>query len=240
VSPSNKAPKEIAKARSPVIAARRTKRHDEIIDTAAALFSENGYAATGIAEIGEAVNLARGALYYYIGSKESLLVEIHNRVMDPLLREANVVVALDVDIAIRLRLLSEVLLRQILERPQHCWVFLHEYRALTGDHRIEFRKKRVVFENLITGVLVTGAEEGVFVMTDVRSTLLAFLGMHNYTYQWAHSLTLDPEVLSTIYCEIFLRGISDSPSLQLSGDAISEARQMFLDALALVDVDLAS
>jgi hypothetical protein len=51
-------------------------RRDEIVDLAAHPFATKGYAATGIRDIGEAAQLARGALYYYIESKESLLGEI--------------------------------------------------------------------------------------------------------------------------------------------------------------------
>ncbi|RYF44809.1 MAG: TetR/AcrR family transcriptional regulator, partial [Comamonadaceae bacterium] len=39
-------------------------KRQEIIDLAAGLFAKKGYAATGIVEIGEAVGLAKGALYY--------------------------------------------------------------------------------------------------------------------------------------------------------------------------------
>ena len=59
---------------------------ERIIDKAAELFARNGYAATGVADLGAAIPLERGALYYYIGSKEELLADIHERVMEPLLR----------------------------------------------------------------------------------------------------------------------------------------------------------
>ncbi|MGH1553825.1 helix-turn-helix domain-containing protein [Streptomyces sp. L7] len=42
-----------------------------------------GYAATSIGDLGRAVGLAKGALYYYIGSKENLLIEIQSRVLRP-------------------------------------------------------------------------------------------------------------------------------------------------------------
>src|ERR1700733_13353454 len=81
-------------------------RRQDVIDLAAELFANKGYAGTGIAEIGRAVGLGTGALYYYIGSKENLLIEIQERVMQPLLALARRIAALDESPLLRLRLLS--------------------------------------------------------------------------------------------------------------------------------------
>jgi len=122
-----------ARARGPKYQARR----QDIVDTAARLFARNGYAETGIAEIGEAVDLARGALYYYIGSKEALLAEIHDRVLDPLLERSKLIMKLNASPAVKVRLISEVLLAQIIERQDHVWVFLPRvpsaHRTATQD-----------------------------------------------------------------------------------------------------------
>lgn len=186
-----------------------TIRMEEIVDIAAHLFAEHGYSATGIAQIGDAANLARGALYYYIDSKESLLNEIHNRVMDPLLATVECVVALDASVEVRLRLVSEALLTQIIERHDHVWVFLHEYRALTGEPLMYFRTRRRQFEDCIAGLLEEGRAHGIFDFVDTRLTTLAFLNLHNYTYQWARSEgRLSVSELSGFYCKVFFDGIA--------------------------------
>ncbi len=48
-------------------------RRNEIVDEAARLFAARGYHATGVAELGDAVGLGRGALDDYIELKENLL-----------------------------------------------------------------------------------------------------------------------------------------------------------------------
>lgn len=58
-------------ARPPGHGAGYEPRREEIIDRAAVLFAEKGYAATGVNEICEAVGLGKGALYYYIGSNHT-------------------------------------------------------------------------------------------------------------------------------------------------------------------------
>ncbi|MFF3149467.1 TetR/AcrR family transcriptional regulator, partial [Streptomyces sp. NPDC057927] len=108
-------------------------RRQKIIDVAASLFAEQGYAATSINDLGRAVGLAKGALYYYIVSKENLLIEIQSRVMRPLLSRARQIAELDEDPLLRLRLLSESLLTIIFRRLDHIWVYEHDYRSLSGD-----------------------------------------------------------------------------------------------------------
>ena len=74
--------------RSPKWEARR----QAIVDTSAHLFARQGYHATGITELCAANDLGKGALYHYIGSKEELLVAIHDRVMDEVMDGAERVV----------------------------------------------------------------------------------------------------------------------------------------------------
>src|SRR4051812_50166776 len=70
--------------RSPKWEARRKA----IVDMSARLFARQGYHATGITELCAANDLGKGALYHYIGSKEELLVAIHDRVMDEVMAGA--------------------------------------------------------------------------------------------------------------------------------------------------------
>jgi len=53
-----------------------------ILDVAAALFLENGYAGTSLREIAAAVGMKTGSLYYHFASKEALLEAILRRGME--------------------------------------------------------------------------------------------------------------------------------------------------------------
>jgi len=194
-------------------AERRISRNDarraEIVDICAGLFARQGYAETGIAEIADSVGLARGALYYYIGSKESLLAEIHDRVLIPLLTETHRIVDMDTSPEERLREVSRVLLEAIIERRDHVWVFLHEYRSLTGPRRERFREQRREFESLLGQLFREGVADGSLQIDDEYSTVIAFLGLHNYTYQVVRSHPeLEAAKLSQIYCDIFFNGVT--------------------------------
>ncbi|MFD3588209.1 TetR/AcrR family transcriptional regulator [Streptomyces sp. NPDC058683] len=182
-------------------------RRQKIIDIAASLFAQQGYAATSINDLGRAVGLAKGALYYYIGSKENLLVEIQSRVMGPLLSRARQIADLDIDPLLRLRLLSESLLTIIFRRLDHIWVYEHDYRSLSGDELKTLLAQRSDFEQLISDLLSQAMEQGTFRSMPPRLATLQFLNLHNHTYQWVKpDGQWDAQFLSHEYCSTLFRG----------------------------------
>lgn len=53
-------------------------RQMDILEAAATLFAQRGYAATSVRDIGEQVGLLGGSLYHHIKSKEALFVRVHD------------------------------------------------------------------------------------------------------------------------------------------------------------------
>lgn len=183
-------------------------RRQEIIDIAARLFAERGYTATGVAELCRETDLGKGSLYYYIGSKEQLLAEIHSRVLDPLAGEAEKIGASSDPPEVKLRRMADVLLSAIVHHMDHVWVFLHEWKSLRGRNAASFRKKRRAVEDVLESILREGAERGDFEIPDLRIATLAWFGMVNYTCQWYRCEgRLSPELIGENYHRIFTRGI---------------------------------
>lgn len=56
--------------------AKSAERWNQILAEATRLFREQGFAATSMQEVSDAVGLLKGSLYYYVRSKEDLLVAI--------------------------------------------------------------------------------------------------------------------------------------------------------------------
>ncbi|MEU9456175.1 TetR/AcrR family transcriptional regulator [Streptomyces sp. NPDC048277] len=182
-------------------------RRQKIIDIAASLFAQQGYAATSINDLGRAVGLAKGALYYYIGSKENLLVEIQSRVMGPLLARARQIAELDAGPLLRLRLLSESLLTIIFRRLDHIWVYEHDYRSLSGEELETLLGQRSDFEEVVSGLLSEAMEQHVFRTMSPRLATLQFLNLHNHTYQWVNPEgQWDAAFLSREYCTTLFSG----------------------------------
>src|SRR5436190_15005019 len=199
-------PKDEAR-RSPNWRARR----QAIVDTSARVFARRGYHATGIAELCTANELGKGALYHYIGSKEELLAAIHDRVMDEVMLGADRVAAAGGAPSDQLAMLGEELLDVIARYPDHVWVFLHEFPALTGERAERFRARRHEFERRIEEILRAGVDSGEFRELEPRLTAMAWLGMHNYTYLWLKpDGTLSAHDVDRQFDDIFIDGIARS------------------------------
>ena len=185
-------------------------RRQAIIDTSARVFARRGYHATGITELCAANDLGKGALYHYIGSKEELLAAIHDRVMDEVMGGADRVAETGGTPPQQLAKLGDELLDVIHRYPDHVWVFLHEFPALTGPRAEQFRVRRREYEGRVEAVLQDGVESGEFRDLDPWLTARAWLGMHNYTYLWLKpGGRLSARSVARPFAEIFMWGIAN-------------------------------
>jgi AcrR family transcriptional regulator len=183
-------------------------RRQAIVDASAVVFARQGYHATGINELCAANDLGKGALYHYIGSKEELLAAIHDRVMDEVLLGAERVAGAGGTPSEQLARLGEELLDVIHRYPDHVWVFLHEFPALTGERAERFRQRRRQYERQVEAVLKAGVRSGEFRKLDPWLTARAWLGMHNYTYLWLKpGGRLSARAVAKPFAEIFMAGI---------------------------------
>lgn len=159
---------------------------ERILRVAAEVFARQGYDATGVAELGDAAGLKRGALYYHIGSKEDLLFHLSRRHVEEALERGQAVIADIVGATERFRLLVREHLRTLAARRPEVIVVMHEMHALTGERARQLKGLRSEYEQLFGRVLREGVEEGVFRSAE-RIEVLGVLSMLNYTYVW-----LDP------------------------------------------------
>ena len=185
------------------------QRRHAIVDTSATVFAERGYHATSTTELCEANGIGKGALYYYIGSKEALLAAIHDRVMDEVMLGADRVALAGGSPPEQLAMLGEELLDVIFRFPDHVWVFLHDFPALTGKNAETFRLRRRAYERRVAAVFEQGMESGDLRNLDTRLAVTAWLGMHNYTYlslrAGGHFSVKD---VAKSFAEIFILGVA--------------------------------
>ena len=206
--PSEPMPQDVA-SDDPRRSAKWKARHDAIVDTSAQVFARQGYHATGITELCEVNGFGKGNLYYYIGSKEELLAAIHDRVMDEVMLGADRVAQMDGSPSAQLAKLGDELLDVIHRYPDHVWVFLHEFPALTGERAERFRVRRREYERRVSAIIQAGIDAGEFRDVDARLTAFAWLGMHNYTYLWLKAGgRVSARDVAKPFADIFIRGIA--------------------------------
>jgi AcrR family transcriptional regulator len=193
----------------PALRARYDARRQRIVDTAARLFAERGYHATSIEDLVTAGGLTRGGLYHYVEGKQDLLFGVLDELMDPLLEQAETIVATDDPPEQQLRALTRAWLVHVAAHLDHMVVFERERATLEQDPRWkDVRATRERFERLLAGVLERGREDGSFALQDPQLTLLALLGMVNHAPVWLRpDGRLSPEQVADGFCDVLLRGI---------------------------------
>jgi hypothetical protein len=130
--------------------------------------------------------------------------------MDEVMLGANRVAAAGGSPSEQLAMLGTELLDVIHRYPDHVWVFLHEFPALTGARAEQFRLRRREYEGQVEGVLRAGVETGEFRDVDPWLAARAWLGMHNYTYLWLKpGGRLSAHSVGRPFAEIFMHGIAN-------------------------------
>lgn len=180
---------------------------ERVIAVAADLFARNGYHGTGMAELGRAVGLGRGALYHYIESKESILYAISKEQVDQMNAYAEATLDRDLEPEELIREMARGLLRNIASHQSEWAVFFREYGALTGDRRDRVIAARERYEGYWRQALAHGVRSGALRPTP-RLLVKGILGMLNYTYLWFEpDGELAPEELADVFLDALIDGI---------------------------------
>ena len=186
----------------------RSPQKQRILEAAAELFAKNGYEATGIAELSEAVGLGRGALYHHIGSKEELLYEISRTRPVEMVAFGEALLAENVSAEDKLRRLSRRMMETLSTNLTGATVFLADSRSLTDRHRREIVKLRDRFEAIWAAILEEGVREGRFRATHplVRKGVL---GLYNYSYVWLNpDGELPPTEIADLFSDFILHALT--------------------------------
>ncbi len=196
----------------PALRARYEARRRKVVATAAKLFAERGYDSTSISDLTNATGLAAGGLYHYIEGKDELLIAICDELLEPLLARAREIVAAEAPPVDQLRELLEAWVAHVVAHRHHMLVFTQERQAIERQARWRrVRSQRQAFEKVLDDVLVRGEADGSMTFADRRLSLLALLGMVNYTPQWVRpGGRLSPAEIAAGYCAIVLGASSDS------------------------------
>jgi AcrR family transcriptional regulator len=156
-------------------------RRAQIIDVAARLFQQHGYHETTLEMLATEVGIRKASLYYHFRSKDAILVEIHDQMIDHLLhRQA----ARTGTATHRLRGMMHDLVELMELFPGRLRIFFEHYRELPAGRRAEAKTKRDAYHDTLVEILRDGNAAGEFAVADVELAAMSVLGMCNWTYQW--------------------------------------------------------
>ncbi len=187
-----------------------TIQTDRIRHIAAELFAAKGYNGVGVAEIGDATGLGRGALYHHIGSKEELLYDIASRYITDLVESGREIAAKYPDPIARIGQLSGHLMRTVGQHQAEMTVCFREVETLSGEHHTSVARLHAEYEQIWIDAVAAGGATGVFRRTKTEKIAIkGLLGMYFYSFLWLdpkgrHS----PSEIGDVFADLFIRAFA--------------------------------
>jgi AcrR family transcriptional regulator len=163
---------------------RPNTTEERIREVALRLFAQKGFPATSIRDIASEAGLAVSALYYYVGTKEELLLRIIQETIETLLRSARPIETMQAPTEQKLAFM--VLLHVWFHgtRSQETQVVNIEYRSLTGDAREEVLALRDSYEGIWRKIVVQGNAEGIFQVAMPKLAAITLIEMGRGIAHW--------------------------------------------------------
>jgi len=181
---------------------------DEILEAAAAIFSQKGYHAASMQDIAHAVQLRKASLYHHVDSKQDILLALLDRALDLLIAEMEQVIAQSLPPDKKLRLATRNYLQTMLDNRDLASVLLLEHRSLEPDLRARHIPRRDRFEALWQRLIQEGVESGDFDSSDASIEAKALLGVLNWTITWYCSDGMySATELADRYADLFIHGL---------------------------------
>jgi TetR/AcrR family transcriptional regulator, cholesterol catabolism regulator len=162
------------------------KRRDrQILEAAAQIFHERGYADTSVQDVANAVGLLKGSLYYYIESKEDLLFRVLQDVHAQAKQILDVVPEMDVPPLERLAAYVRGHIEFNLRNIEKVAVYYHDFEQLSPERREEIVATRKRYEEFVIALIEEAQEAGeVDSNLDSHVATYSVLGMLNWVYTW--------------------------------------------------------
>jgi response regulator NasT len=135
-------------------------RRGEVLDAAARIFADKGFAETTIQDIADAVGVLKGSLYYYFSSKEQLLHDVLTRADDSAWARVEEAVTAAAPAIEQLRAWVVAQLEATADDPAGMALLFQE------------PARRSRYEGIVAELLVAGARDG-SIRTGVDATLAA-------------------------------------------------------------------
>ena len=166
-------------------------RKDEILSVAYNLFITKGYDNTSVDEIIEKVNIAKGTFYYYFTSKEEMLDEVINKMINEEIIEAKKVVLMPIPIEQKVVGIVTSL------RPKSNELNIVEALNNENNKKMHMKyNKRIIDEAtiILKDVVLEGIDKGVFNCTNIEERIKLLLKMSNDTFDDNNFTNKDVEV----------------------------------------------
>src|SRR5258705_12549817 len=183
--------------------------HLGILTNAAGLFSAQGYMRSSIADLADACNLSRGALYHYFDSKEAILFAILDAHIREMIRHVETAAAAGGSTLTQFQNVIRAIVEVNAKSPHEQRVLIHDLSFLNEDEQQIIKNLERQLVDLVNGLLVRLDAEGRIVKRTKKIYTMILFGIINYTYTWYDPKGgIGPKEFADMAVELFLNGFT--------------------------------
>ena len=207
VSPRNKVK---ASERARVTPKRRDR---EVLDAAAKVFYERGYAGASIQDVADELGILKGSLYHYIDSKEDLLFRLLEQTHDDVDRILEEVVAEEGLAPLeRLHLYVRRQVEYNVTSLQRVAVYYHDVDQLSEVRRRAIFGRRRVHERFVIDLIEQAQRDGTAdASLDARVSSSNIFATIIWTYRWFRPREYKRQAVAEACATFAVRGIAPHP-----------------------------
>jgi AcrR family transcriptional regulator len=187
--------------------AREPLNVDKLVEAAARLFRQRGYAATTTRQLSSDLGIQRASLYHHISTKEDLLFEISIRSLTHITDAVGAAVETAPADQRLLALIRAHLATALADQDMHATMLI-ELNHLSPERRAAVVTKRAAYEQLVAHE-ISQAQAVRLIRDDLsaRQLTLALLNLLNWTIFWYKPDGADtPASLAGWMSDLFLDG----------------------------------
>ncbi|MBE3561528.1 MAG: TetR family transcriptional regulator [Ktedonobacteraceae bacterium] len=197
---------------------RMNRRRREVLEVAARLFAQVGYEATTLEMIAAELGLSKPGLYYYIKSKEDVLVQIHEDILHNIIEgvQSSITPQMPPDERLWRLIVAHVV--------SHCSHPARRALLLFRGHLDSERAQDVValrdrYQKFVEAILQEGIAQGVFRVTSAKLAAFALLGALNWIPNWySPAGPLSLEEIGEYFANILVSGLKNPQPFGFSLD----------------------
>lgn len=195
------------------MARTRSENYDDIqrgiLSAACGLFAKQGYMRASIADLAEACNLSRGALYHYFVSKEAILFAILDEHVRQMIADVETAIAKHTSTPDQFRAAVRAIVDLNARSPQEQRLILNDLTFLGEDDQqtIKSLERRIV--DLITGLILQLDNKGKIVKRTRKVYTMMLFGTLNFSHTWYDPKGgIGPAEFADMVVDQFLYGIA--------------------------------
>lgn len=161
------------------------ERWQTILKGAAEVFRREGFARARLEDVAVEVGINRASLYYYVGTKEELLVALIEQPALTMTRRCREALDSDAPADEKLRRALHAYIEDLANYPEVFLLFSESQHLATIPEAKEIVANADAYGKALLAIVEEGVASGVFRNDlDPRLVMLGILGMHNWIHRW--------------------------------------------------------